>query len=183
MATATADAPAALQRSAGERAAPRLIMAAGGILLLAGGWALFAGLSLGRLKGRASAEEGRLKRVQAAMEDAPFRAQLATAVKTLGEDAVPFRVKLKGLCDKMGIPVEGSVTQTEAALPTLGVKEIAATLVFKDLMMDRILNYACRVELEIPGAVVVEANLKPIKDAGDRWEVRLKVAKRIKLSP
>jgi hypothetical protein len=165
-----------------DRALPSLVIliAAGTVLSGAVAWALVSGVRLGSARAEARAEEARLMRTHALMADAPFRAQLAAALEAQRLDAVPFRSKLKGLADRLGITVEG-LSQTETQLPILSQKEITVSLTLKDVSMARFLDYARTVELEIPDAVVSQAALKPVEHAGDRWEAQLKISRRVKL--
>ncbi len=165
-----------------DRAFPSLVIlvAAGTVLAGSAAWVLVSGYRLAAARKEAGVEEARLKRTHALMADEPFRASLAAALEAKRLDAVPFRTKLKGLADRLGIAVEG-MSQTETQLPVLSQKEITVSLVLKDVSMARFLDYARSVELEVPDAVVSQASLKPVEHAGDRWEVQLKVSRRVKL--
>ena len=164
-----------------DRAFPSLVLLAVGGTVLAGAtaWALWSGYRLAAARQEAGAEEACLKRTHALMADEPFRARLAAALEAKRLDAVPFRTKLKGLADRLGITVEG-MSQVESQLPVLGLKEITVSLVLKDVSMARFLDYARSVELEVSDALVSQAFLKPVERAGDRWEVQLKVSRRVK---
>ena len=164
-----------------DRPLPSLVILIAAETILSGSaaWALVSGFRLGASRSEAQGEEGRLMRTHTLLADAPFRTQLAAALEAKRLDAIPFRTKLKGLADRLGISVEG-LSQTETQLPLLSRKEITVSLVLKDVSMARFLDYARTVELEVPDAVVSQAALKPVALAGDRWEVQLKVSRRVK---
>lgn len=164
-----------------DRALPSLVIliAAGTILSGAAAWALVSGYRLAAARSEARGEEARLRRTHTLLADAPFRTRLAAALEAKRLDAVPFRTKLKGLADRLGIAVEG-LSQTETQLPVLSQKEITVSLVLKDVSMARFLDYARSVELEVPDAVVSQVALKPVALAGDRWEVQVKVSRRVR---
>ncbi len=166
-----------------DRALPSLVLliAAGTVLSGSAAWALVSGYRLAAAQAQAVTEEACLTRTHALMADESFRARLAAALEAKRLDAVPFRTKLKGLADRLGIAAEGLNQAPDQALPLLGQKEITVSLTLKDVSMARFLDYARSVELEIPDAVVTQAALKPVENAGDRWEVQLKVTRRVKL--
>lgn len=161
---------------------PPVLFPAAAAMTLAIAWASWEGARLDRAQRQARAGEAHLLKVHEAMADAVFRTQLAAAVKTLGQDAVPIRTRLVGIGDKLGIRPE-DLKQIEPVLPNLGVKEITVSLLLREVSMKRFLDYARTVEMEIPEAVVRDVTLTPVKDAGDRWEARLTVVKRVKLAP
>ena len=163
------------------RKSPAGLIAAGALLAAASGWAAFSGIRLGTARAQAQSLDARLERVQALMEDKVFRERLAAALEARRQDAIPFRQKLKGLADRVGIQVEGSITESQATLASQGLRETTAVLVLKEVSLAQALDYGRTVELEIPEAVVSEMGLTPVKDAGDRWTVRLKISRRLKL--
>ena len=167
-----------------DRAVPRILWASGALLLLALLWAVIAGVRLGRAESAARAAEARLRTVHEVLEDKVFRAQLAEAVKTLGEDAVPFRIRLNGLCGKHGIVLDGAIGETGTGVRNSDQTDTVAAFSYKNVSLSRFLTFACDIELSIPGAVVTDTVLKPVPNAGDSWEVPLfKVTRRAKSGP
>ena len=162
----------------------KLLVFSGSVLALCIAWSAWAGVRLRVVRKQAEAESMRLDSVHEAMADETFRAELKEALEAKRQDSQPFRQRLADLARKCGIVLDGSITEgSPVPIPRLGLTQVDFSLAFKDVSMEHFLDYACAIEMQIPDAVVTDAALKPIPSAGNRWEVRLKVSKRQKLSP
>lgn len=159
----------------------KLLAFTGGTLVLAAAWSAWAGMRLAGVRKQARLEGDRLERVHEALADAAFRTELVEALAAKRQDTQQFRTRLADLARKNGIVLDGSITEARTELPTLGMRQVDAALSFKDVSMSRFLDFARTVEQDMPDAVVSDVTLKPIPEAGDRWEVRMRVSKRQKV--
>lgn len=163
------------------KASLKLLAFSGALLAMAAAWSAWAGMRLGSVRKQADAEARRLDGVHEALADEAFRAELKDALEAKKQDSEEIRSRLSALAQKNGIILDGSITAVPTLLPNLGMKQVDASFSFKDVPLWRFVDYARTVELEIPDAVVTDVALKPIAGAGDRWEVRMKVSKRLKV--